>query len=102
MHFQFAVKGAKLAVLVLALLSSNLAGPFVAADSKQAKAKKAIAPEVDAARAYEHVKKMVALGPHPSGSEVIKKAQQYIIGELKSYGLKIIEDNFTATTPRGT
>ena len=102
MRFQFAVKGAKMAALALALLSSNLAGPPVAADSKQAQAKKAVASEIDAARAYDHVKQMVALGPHPSGSEAIKKAQQYIISEFKSYGLKITEDNFTATTPRGT
>jgi glutaminyl-peptide cyclotransferase len=57
--------------------------------------------EFSAARAYEHVKKLVALGPHPSGSEAIKKAQQYLEGELKSYGLKITEDEFLANTPRG-
>src|SRR5262249_16580199 len=58
--------------------------------------------EFSAARAYDHVKKLVALGPHPSGSEAIKKAQQYIESELKTYGLKITEDNFDAKTPRGT
>jgi Zn-dependent M28 family amino/carboxypeptidase len=43
----------------------------------------------------------VALGPHPSGSDAIKKAQAYIETELKSYGLKITEDSFTAQTPHG-
>lgn len=57
--------------------------------------------EFDAARAYEHVKKLVALGPHPSGSEAIKKAQSYIENELTSLGLKISEDSFNAETPRG-
>jgi glutaminyl-peptide cyclotransferase len=57
--------------------------------------------QTDANRAYDHVKKMVALGPRPSGSPTIKKCQGYIESELKSYGLKIVEDQFTADTPRG-
>lgn len=58
--------------------------------------------EFDAARAYDHVKKLVALGPHPSGSEAIKKAQDYIENELKSFGLKVSGDAFNGETPRGT
>ena len=34
------------------------------------------AADFDAARAYNHVKKMVELGPHPSGSEAINQAQE--------------------------
>ncbi len=59
------------------------------------------ATEFDAARAYDHVKKLVALGPHPSGSESIKKAQEYIENELKSVGLKVNGDGFNGETPRG-
>src|SRR5437773_4510451 len=59
------------------------------------------AAEFDAARAYDHVKKLVALGPHPSGSESIKKAQEYIENELKSCGLKVSGDSFNGETPRG-
>lgn len=58
--------------------------------------------ECDARRAYEHVKRLVEIGPHPSGSEAIKKAQDFIEGELRSYGLKLTEDVFNAETPRGT
>lgn len=57
--------------------------------------------ECDAARAYGHVKLLVEMGPHPSGSESIKKAQQYLETELKSYGLKVSEDSFDGETPRG-
>ena len=57
--------------------------------------------ECDAARAYGHVKRLVELGPHPSGSESIKKAQQFLETELKSYGLKVSEDSFDGETPRG-
>jgi glutaminyl-peptide cyclotransferase len=60
------------------------------------------AVDFDAARAFNHVKEMVALGPHYSGSEAIKKAQKYIEKEFKSYGLNVSEDNFEAVTPRGT
>ncbi|HWN98686.1 MAG TPA: M28 family peptidase [Blastocatellia bacterium] len=60
------------------------------------------AAELDAARSYEHVKKLVEIGPRPPGSEAIKKAQEYIGNELKSYGLKVIEDDFQAQTTRGT
>jgi Zn-dependent M28 family amino/carboxypeptidase len=44
---------------------------------------------------------MCDLGPRPSGSEGIKKAQDYIQSEFKSYGLNVIEHAFTANTPRG-
>jgi Zn-dependent M28 family amino/carboxypeptidase len=57
--------------------------------------------DFDANRAYEHARKLVELGPRPSGSEAIRKAQEYIKSELKSYGLRVIEQDFTAETPLG-
>jgi Zn-dependent M28 family amino/carboxypeptidase len=59
------------------------------------------AGEVDAARAYGYVKKLVELGPHPSGSEAIKKAQDYLENELKNFGLQVSTDAFNGQTPRG-
>jgi Zn-dependent M28 family amino/carboxypeptidase len=44
---------------------------------------------------------MVGFGPRPSGSDAIKKAQDYIISDLKSSGLKVTEDAFVAKTPKG-
>lgn len=86
-----------------------LAAPFrCPAQSNNTAANRAVssnadtAAEFDASRAFEHVKKLVALGPHPSGSEAIKKAQDYIENELKSFGLKVSEDNFNGETPRGS
>lgn len=58
-------------------------------------------PEFDAARAYDHVKKLVSFGPHASGSEAIKRAQEYIENDLKGNGLKVISDTFNGETPRG-
>jgi glutaminyl-peptide cyclotransferase len=60
------------------------------------------AGDVDAARAYEHVRKLVELGPHPSGSPAIKKAQEYLANQLRSFGLKVSEDDFNGETPRGS
>src|SRR5436853_5224272 len=57
--------------------------------------------DFDAARAFNHVKKLCDMGPHPSGSEAIKRAQDYLEKELKSYGLKVIEDTFAGETPKG-
>jgi len=59
------------------------------------------APKIDAGRAYEDVKRMVELGPRPSGSEALKKEQQFIESELTSYGLKVTEDRFDGDTPHG-
>ena len=60
------------------------------------------AAEFDAARAYAYVKKLVEFGPHPSGSEAIKKAQDYLENELKSFGLQVSTDAFNGETPRGS
>ena len=56
----------------------------------------------DGARAYKHVEQQVAIGPHPAGSDGIRRAQEYIIGQLKSFGCPVEEQDFHATsTPVG-
>ena len=56
----------------------------------------------DGARAYKHVEQLVAIGPHSAGSEGIHRAQDYIVGQLKSYGCPVEEQNFHApSTPVG-
>src|SRR6202166_4590029 len=56
----------------------------------------------DGARAYKHVEQLVAIGPHPAGSDGIRRAQEYIIGQLKSFGCPVEEQDFHATsTPVG-
>ncbi|MBI3650360.1 MAG: M28 family peptidase [Acidobacteria bacterium] len=56
---------------------------------------------IDAGRAQAYMKKLVEFGPRPSGSEAIKKTQEYIKSELSSYGLKVMEDKFDGVTPKG-
>jgi Zn-dependent M28 family amino/carboxypeptidase len=56
----------------------------------------------DGARAYKHVEQLVAIGPHSAGSEGIKRAQEYIVGQLKSFGCPVDEEDFQAhSTPVG-
>lgn len=52
-------------------------------------------------RAFAHVKTMVEFGPRPSGSKELVRTREYIVGELKSYGLAVTIDEFRAKTPIG-
>ncbi|MEK7830819.1 MAG: M28 family peptidase, partial [Acidobacteriota bacterium] len=55
----------------------------------------------EAERAFNHVKAQVAFGPRPAGSAAIEKTREYLVKELKSYGLNATLDEFTDTTPHG-
>ena len=55
----------------------------------------------DGGRAYKHVEQLVAIGPHSAGSEGIRRAQEYIVGQLKSFGCAVEEQDFHASTPVG-
>jgi Zn-dependent M28 family amino/carboxypeptidase len=56
----------------------------------------------DAARAYEHVANLVAIGPHSAGSEGGRHAQEYIVEQLREFGCPVEEMAFTArATPVG-
>jgi len=56
----------------------------------------------DGERAYKHVEQLVAIGPHSAGSDAIHSAQAYIIGQLKSFGCPVEEQDFHApSTPVG-
>jgi len=55
----------------------------------------------DGAQAYEHVRQLVEIGPRPPGSDGIRRAQVYIIGQLKSFGCQVEEHDFHGSTPLG-
>jgi len=55
----------------------------------------------DGARAFKHVEQLVAIGPHSAGSEGIRRAQAYIVGQLRSFGCAVDEQDFHASTPVG-
>lgn len=56
---------------------------------------------IDGARAFEHVRKQVEFGPRPAGSSELARTREYIVGELKSYGLNVTVDEWQAKTPIG-
>lgn len=54
------------------------------------------------ARALEHVRQIVSFGPRPSGSEGLRRAQQYILGRLRALHIQVQEDDFIARAPQGS
>ncbi len=57
--------------------------------------------DFDGERAFEHVRKQVEFGPRPPGSPELEKTRGYMIDQLKSYGLKVMTDEFHPVTPIG-
>lgn len=53
------------------------------------------------ARAFEHVKAQVELGPRPPGSEASARLRAYVRGVLEPLGFQVEEQKFEARTPRG-
>jgi glutaminyl-peptide cyclotransferase len=52
-------------------------------------------------RALDHARKQIEFGPRPPGSPELEKTRAYIAGQLKSFGLTVTFDEFTAKTPQG-
>ncbi len=56
----------------------------------------------DGQKAYAHVAHLVAIGPRTSGSDGIRRAQDYIRTQLQGFGCRVEEDDFHASTPVGS
>ena len=52
-------------------------------------------------RAMDHVRKQIEFGPRPPASPELEKTRAYIVNQLKSFGLNVSLDEFTAATPHG-
>jgi hypothetical protein len=55
----------------------------------------------DGARALEHVRALVDIGPRPAGSAGAARARDYITKQLRDLGLTVEEQAFDAKTPLG-
>ncbi len=55
----------------------------------------------DGERAMEHVKVQTDIGPRIPGSAELAKTRDYIVSSLKSSGLTVTTDEFSAATPIG-
>ncbi len=58
-------------------------------------------PSFDGAKALEHVRQLVALGPRPAGSPALAAARQYIRRQMAAIGMPVVEQAFDADTPVG-
>lgn len=58
-------------------------------------------PAFDGARAWEHLRQMVAIGPRPAGSAALRQTRAYITRQMAAMGVKVEEQPFTADTPAG-
>lgn len=89
----------------LALLAACGGNPAVSGQAAAAAQAQDMAPPAaatagfDGARAYQHVADLVAIGPRSAGTEGGRRAQEYIVGQLKGFGCAVEEMPFTA---RGT
>ena len=52
-------------------------------------------------KAMDHVRKQIEFGPRPPDTPQLAKTRAYIANELRSYGLTVSFDEFTAKTPQG-
>lgn len=55
----------------------------------------------DAARAWEHLRAQVAIGPRVAGTAENARTRQYLIKSLAELGIKATEQHFDARTPVG-
>lgn len=55
----------------------------------------------DGAKAWEHLKQQVAIGPRPSGTPAIVATRKYIADQLKAMGIASHEQTFVGMTPLG-
>jgi glutaminyl-peptide cyclotransferase len=58
-------------------------------------------PAFDGERAFEHLRRVVEIGPRPAGSPGAAKTRAYIIEQLAALGIKAEEQPFAARTPLG-
>ena len=83
--------------LAAAALLALLVGAGCAAAQTPAQA----GQRFDGARAHEHIRQLVAIGPRVAGTPGAQKARDYITAQMKAVGLTVEEQPFEATTPAG-
>jgi glutaminyl-peptide cyclotransferase len=59
-------------------------------------------PTFDGQRAFDHLRRIVAIGPRPAGSPAAARTREYITRELAALGITAVPQAFEADTPVGT
>jgi glutaminyl-peptide cyclotransferase len=97
------------ALLLLTACSGK--GTVATEAASQAASAPAVAPQAappadktggfDGQRAFQHVVNLVGIGPHSAGTDGIRRAQDYITGQLKGFGCPADIEAFHTPTPVG-
>lgn len=88
-------------LLARALAASLLLAACAGCHSNPLPAGSDVWREFSGARAFEHVRRVVDLGPRPSGSPELEKERQYLIAQLTAAGWQVERQTFTDQTPHG-
>lgn len=88
---------------VLALGIFAVAVTFTAGGraAEQAVGQTNAAAAFEGTRAFEHLSRLVAIGPRPAGSPGLRQARAYITRQIGALGLTVQEQPFVVTTPIG-
>lgn len=92
---------ATLVIAFAAMCNGNFRAFKSSAGATQTASAASVTGGFDGARAYEHVRRLVEIGPRPPGSDGIHRAQTYINGQLKSFGCQVEEHDFHGSTALG-
>lgn len=92
------------AALLLSLLLTVVGGSGTSAQTpKPAAAPRTATPlTFDSSKAWEHLRRQVAIGPRPAGSAALAETRRYLLDQLKGMGIAATEQAFDADTPLGT
>jgi Zn-dependent M28 family amino/carboxypeptidase len=91
----------KTPALAVALLALSTAVCVGSTEQRGAPPAASASQAFDSAKAFEHLRQMVALGPRPAGSPALKLTRAYITKQLAASGLIVTEQTFMASTPVG-
>ncbi len=88
--------------IILGMAMGACAGkPASMAQAHKSAQSKPVLTEFDGQRAFEHVRRLVEMGPRPVNSAAHDKARDYIIDQLRKLKLEIERDEFVGQTPQG-
>jgi glutaminyl-peptide cyclotransferase len=82
-------------VLPVALTASLVASACLTTQPQRA-------PAFDGDRAFDHLRRIVSIGPRPAGSPGAAETRAYIAREIQALGLSVATQAFDARTPLGT
>jgi glutaminyl-peptide cyclotransferase len=96
----FRVKRASsVAAAVAVVLGGHIGPPLHGAMEREGFSQAAQAPAFDSSRAWDHLRRIVSIGPRPSGSPALDETRKYLKEQLAASNLRITEQTWTAETP---